>query len=135
MTACGTSLSLTYNKHERQTLPEPLFFLLASQELSWPPGGEGGPTPCQSQGSQDPPQLQRRKLRPREVKCPIPDAVEPGVLVLLSQPYKGQKGETSKVEKTGSSHRGAAEMNPTGNHEVVGLIPGLTQCVKDPALP
>ena len=24
--------------------------------------------------------------------------------------------------------------NPTSNHEVVGLIPGLTQCVKDPVL-
>ena len=29
---------------------------------------------------------------------------------------------------------GAAEMNPTSNHEVVRLIPGLTQWVKDLAL-
>ena len=26
-------------------------------------------------------------------------------------------------------------MNPTSNHEVVGLIPGLAQQVKDPVLP
>ena len=30
---------------------------------------------------------------------------------------------------------GAAEVNPTKNHEVVGSIPGLTQWVKDPVLP
>ena len=30
---------------------------------------------------------------------------------------------------------GAAEMNPTGNHEVVGSILSLTQWVKDLALP
>ena len=33
-----------------------------------------------------------------------------------------------------SSRRGAAETNPTRNHEVVGLIPDLAQWVKDPAL-
>ena len=32
-----------------------------------------------------------------------------------------------------SSHSGTAEMNPTRNHEVLGLIPGLAQWVKDPA--
>ena len=41
------------------------------------------------------------------------------------------------VEKshTWISCRGAAEMNPTRKHEVVGLIPGLSQRVKDLALP
>ena len=34
-----------------------------------------------------------------------------------------------------SSHYGTAEMNLTRNHEVMGLIPGFTQWVKDLALP
>ena len=34
-----------------------------------------------------------------------------------------------------SSHHGSAEKNLTRNHEVVGLIPGLAQCIKDPVLP
>ena len=38
-------------------------------------------------------------------------------------------------KKLQSSHRGAVEMNPTRNHEVASSIPGLTQWVKDPALP
>ena len=36
---------------------------------------------------------------------------------------------------TGSSHHGAAKVNLTSNHEVVGLIPGLVQWVEDPAMP
>ena len=35
----------------------------------------------------------------------------------------------------GSSHHGSVEMNLTRNHEVVGLIPGLSQWVKDLVLP
>ena len=40
-----------------------------------------------------------------------------------------------KKKKNRSSHPGAVETNPTRNHEVAGLIPGLAQCVKDPVLP
>ena len=40
-----------------------------------------------------------------------------------------------KTEVLWSSHRGAAEMNLTRNHEVAGSIPGLTPWVKDLALP
>ena len=35
----------------------------------------------------------------------------------------------------GSSHGGTEEANLTRNHEVAGLIPSLTQQVKDLALP
>ena len=34
-----------------------------------------------------------------------------------------------------SSLGGTVEMNPTRNHEVAGLIPGLTQWVNNPVLP
>ena len=39
-----------------------------------------------------------------------------------------------KIKTIRSSCHGVAEMNPTSNHEVAGLIPGLAQWVEDPAL-
>ena len=41
----------------------------------------------------------------------------------------------SMLKIYGSSHCSTAETNLTFNHEVAGLIPGLAQWVKDPALP
>ena len=40
-----------------------------------------------------------------------------------------------KQSKCWSSHCGTVEPNLTGNHEVAGSIPGLTQWIKDLALP
>ena len=40
-----------------------------------------------------------------------------------------------KKRERESSHGGTAETNPTRNHEVSGLIPGLAQWVKDLELP
>ena len=37
------------------------------------------------------------------------------------------------INKWRHSHHGAAEANLTGNHEVVGSIPGLARWVEDPA--
>ena len=42
-----------------------------------------------------------------------------------------KRKEQGKELSTQSSCHGAAETNPTRNHEVKGLIPGLAQWVKD----
>ena len=52
------------------------------------------------------------------------------LIVLLTQVF-----HIFKKSMPGSSHCGEAETNLTSNHEVAGLISGLTQWVKDLALP
>ena len=44
------------------------------------------------------------------------------------------KKKPFKKSEPWNSRREAAETNPTRNHEVASSIPGLDQCVKDPAL-
>ena len=49
--------------------------------------------------------------------------------------YSGKiKKKKKKKSKQRSSRCGAAEMNPTRNHEVAGSIPGLALWVNDLAL-
>ena len=56
-------------------------------------------------------------------------------VILVTSLPSGPQFEICIIKELGSSHRGAAEMNPTRNHEIVDSIPGLAQWVKDLALP
>ena len=47
---------------------------------------------------------------------------------------EGQEESSSDLEIPSIGFRGAVEMNPTRNHEVASLIPGLAHWVKDAAL-
>ena len=47
---------------------------------------------------------------------------------------EGEEKENGIENVFGSSRRGKVERNPTRSHEFAGLLPGLTQWVKDLAL-
>ena len=60
------------------------------------------------------------------------------IMDLTSQEIGGKKTNNEQVNKeifkVGSSHCGSAEMNLTGTHKDMSLIPGFAQWVKDPEL-
>ena len=55
--------------------------------------------------------------------------------IATTKDKKTKKQKTKNKKLSGSSHCGTVETNPTRNHEVASLIPGLAQSVKDPVLP
>ena len=68
------------------------------------------------------------------VSCSFPLLRRKSKRCFLSELKFSKSGDNNLRRKKGSSHRGSVEMNLTSFHEDAGLIPGLTQWIKDPAL-
>ena len=58
-----------------------------------------------------------------------------GEWVVVSKSSRKRKKIASKEGYLGVPVVAQWLTNPTGNHEVVSWVPGLAQCVEDPALP
>ena len=52
----------------------------------------------------------------------------------MNRPITNNEIESAIEKNFRISHQGTAEMNPTRNHDVAGLIPGLVWWVEDPTL-
>ena len=65
----------------------------------------------------------------------LKDQNKTGKLWTRGNNYLKLKNKQSKNFHFGEFHCGSVEVNPTSIHEDAGSIPGLTQWVRNPALP
>ena len=81
--------------------------------------------------------IKRKMYRPDLESCISETKVEKGTLGNEKECRCKKREKKVQIQKLTyrSSHSGSAVMSPTSIHEDVGLIPGLAQWFKNPALP